>query len=119
MLHVLGQQQLRHVLFPLGNLTKEQVRSLAAERGLPVAEKAESQDLCFVPSGDYRPFVRESRPGSQLSGPIIDTDGNLVVSHDGLAAFTVGQRHGLGPTGCGAASGRWSGGADIRGTAGA
>ena len=75
MLHVLGQEQLRHVLFPLGNLTKEQVRSLAAERGLPVAEKAESQDLCFVPSGDYRPFVRESRPGSQLSGPIIDTDG--------------------------------------------
>jgi tRNA-specific 2-thiouridylase len=96
MLHVLGQDQLSHVLFPLGELTKDQVRSLAAERGLPVAEKAESQDLCFVPTGDYRQILRESRPKAMVPGPVEDTLGNQVGVHHGLPEYTVGQRHGLG-----------------------
>ena len=96
MLHVLGQDQLPHILFPLGGLTKDQVRSLAAERGLPVAEKAESQDLCFVPAGDYRAILRESRPQAMVPGPVEDTLGNQVGTHQGLPQYTVGQRHGLG-----------------------
>lgn len=96
MLHILGQAELAHVLFPLGELTKEQVRAVAAERGLPVAEKAESQDLCFVPTGDYRPFMRSVRPEALLPGPIVDVEGREVGRHNGLALYTVGQRHGLG-----------------------
>jgi tRNA-specific 2-thiouridylase len=96
MLHVLGQQQLSHILFPLGELTKDHVRSLAAERGLPVAEKAESQDLCFVPTGDYRAILRASRPESMVPGFVEDTGGNYVGMHQGLPQYTVGQRHGLG-----------------------
>ncbi len=96
MLHMLQQNQLAHVLFPLGEMTKDQVRSLAAERGLPVAEKAESQDLCFVPTGDYRPFLRDSTPGAVEPGPILDASGNVLGQHQGLAMYTVGQRHGLG-----------------------
>jgi tRNA-specific 2-thiouridylase len=96
MLHVLGQDQLSHILFPLGALTKDQVRSVAAERGLPVAEKAESQDLCFAPTGDYREILRESRPEAIVPGPVEDTLGNQVGTHHGLPEYTVGQRHGLG-----------------------
>jgi tRNA-specific 2-thiouridylase len=96
MLHILDQEQLSHVLFPLGELTKDQVRSLAAERGLPVAEKAESQDLCFVPTGDYRQILRESRPEALVPGPVEDIAGNRVGVHHGLPLYTVGQRHGLG-----------------------
>ena len=96
MLHVLGQGQLPHILFPLGELTKDQVRSVAAERGLPVAEKAESQDLCFVPAGDYRAILRESRPQAMVPGTVEDTLGNQVGTHQGLPQYTVGQRHGLG-----------------------
>lgn len=101
MLHVLGQDQLAHVLFPLGEMTKEQVRSVAAERGLPVAEKAESQDLCFVPAGDYRTVLRESRPQAMVPGLVEDTSGHHVGSHRGLPQYTVGQRHGLGLKGGG------------------
>ncbi len=96
MLHILGQAQLAHILFPLGQLTKDQVRALAAERGLPVAEKAESQDLCFTPTGDYRPFLTESKPESLVPGPILDAQGNQVGEHRGLPLYTIGQRHGLG-----------------------
>jgi tRNA-specific 2-thiouridylase len=96
MLHVLGQDQLAHVLFPLGELTKDKVRSVAAQRGLPVAEKAESQDLCFVPGGDYRTMLRESRPQAMAPGPVEDSLGNKVGVHQGLPQYTVGQRHGLG-----------------------
>jgi tRNA-uridine 2-sulfurtransferase len=96
MLHVLGQDQLAHILFPLGDLTKDHVRSVAVERGLPVAEKAESQDLCFVPAGDYRAMLRGSRPESMVPGPVEDTLGNQVGVHPGLPVYTVGQRHGLG-----------------------
>jgi len=96
MLYMLGQKELAHLLFPLGDLNKEQVRSLAAQRGLPVAEKAESQDLCFTPTGDYRSFLNANRPDLLSPGPILDLDGNQIGMHKGLSFYTIGQRHGLG-----------------------
>jgi tRNA-specific 2-thiouridylase len=95
-LHVLGQKQLAHLLFPLGDLTKAQVRDLARRRGLPVAEKAESQDICFLPDDDYRSFVAAEIPGGQAPGAIVDQNGAEVGQHRGLLNYTVGQRHGLG-----------------------
>jgi tRNA-specific 2-thiouridylase len=77
-------------------MTKDQVRALAAERGLPVAEKSESQDLCFVPTGDYRPFMMANRPDALLPGPMVDVDGHQIGEHQGLPLYTIGQRHGLG-----------------------
>ena len=101
-LHVLSQEQLKHALFPLGDLTKPQVRALAAERGLPVASKAESQELCFVAANDYRGFVRRYADATGRKapepGPILDTAGTRIGRHDGLAYYTVGQRKGLGVT---------------------
>jgi tRNA-specific 2-thiouridylase len=101
-LHVLSQRQLRHALFPLGEYTKPQVRALAAERGLPVATKAESQEICFVAANDYRGFMRRyaDATGRQAPrpGPVLDTAGKQVGEHQGLAYYTVGQRKGLGVT---------------------
>jgi tRNA-specific 2-thiouridylase len=101
-LHVLSQAQLRHALFPLGDYTKPQVRQMAAERGLPVAGKAESQELCFVANNDYRGFVRRyaEATGRQAPapGPIYDSAGRTLGKHEGLAFYTVGQRKGLGLT---------------------
>jgi len=101
-LHVLQQDQLRRACFPLGGLTKPEVRALAAKRGLPVATKAESQEICFVAGNDYRGFVSryaalKQRPGPQ-PGPIYDLNGRQVGEHRGLAYYTVGQRKGLGIT---------------------
>lgn len=102
MLHVLTQWQLQHALFPLGELTKPQVRALAAERGLPVATKAESQEICFVAGNDYRGFMRRYAESTGRAapqpGPILDTAGQQVGEHQGLAYYTVGQRKGLGVT---------------------
>ncbi len=99
-LHVLSQDQLRHALFPLGNYTKEQVRAMAAERGLPVASKAESQEICFVARNDYRGFMRRyaeaTGRSAPASGPIIDQEGRTLGQHAGLAYYTIGQRKGLG-----------------------
>jgi tRNA-specific 2-thiouridylase len=99
-LHVLNQQQLRHALFPLGDYTKPQVRAMAAERGLPVATKAESQEICFVAANDYRGFMRryaESTGRAQpQAGPILDESGRQLGEHQGLAYYTIGQRKGLG-----------------------
>ncbi len=99
-LHVLSQQQLRHALFPLGELTKAEVRALAAERGLPVASKAESQELCFVAGNDYRGFMQRyaqaTGRATPQGGPIYDAAGALVGQHAGLANYTIGQRKGLG-----------------------
>ncbi|HEU5344286.1 MAG TPA: tRNA 2-thiouridine(34) synthase MnmA [Ktedonobacterales bacterium] len=102
MLHVLSQNQLRHALFPLGEYTKPQVRALAAERGLPVATKAESQEICFVAANDYRGFMRRyaetTGRAAPRPGPILDAAGKQVGQHQGLAYYTVGQRKGLGVT---------------------
>lgn len=99
-LHVLTQYQLRHALFPLGGYTKPQVRQMAADRGLPVATKAESQEICFVAANDYRGFLRryaeERGRETPTPGPIVDEDGRELGQHQGLAYYTVGQRKGLG-----------------------
>ncbi len=88
-----------HVLFPLGEYTKPQVRQMARERGLPVAERADSQDLCFVANGDYGRFLAVYAPQSVRPGPIYDNSGRELGQHRGLARYTIGQRKGLGITG--------------------
>jgi len=95
-LYALQQPQLRRVLFPLGERTKADVRRLAAQWGLPVAGRAESQDACFIADNDYRRFLAEHLPTSIPTGPILDRQGNLLGEHKGLPFYTVGQREGLG-----------------------
>ena len=92
----LSTEQLGLALFPVGDLRKEEVRALARERNLPNADKAESQEICFVPDGDYAAFVERNAPAVDLSGPILDRDGRALGSHGGVHRFTVGQRKGLG-----------------------
>lgn len=95
-LYMLGQQELQHLLLPLGEYTKEQVRALARQRGLPVAERAESQDLCFLADNDYRRFLQDQAPEAIRPGPILDTAGRTIGQHKGLPFYTIGQREGLG-----------------------
>ncbi len=95
-LHVLTQEKLAHVLFPVGEFTKTEVRALARKFNLPVASKHDSQDLCFVSDGDYRRFLREYSPDSHNPGPILAEDGRLLGQHTGLSSYTIGQRKGLG-----------------------
>jgi tRNA-specific 2-thiouridylase len=92
----LTQEQLEVALFPVGGLGKPRVREIARQRGLPVAEKAESQEICFVPDGDYAGFVERQSPAEDRSGPIVDTAGRELGRHAGVHRFTVGQRRGLG-----------------------
>jgi tRNA-specific 2-thiouridylase len=94
-LSMLIQRQLAYAMFPLGGYTKQQVRNLARERNISVAEKSESQELCFVVK-DYRDFVQEHRPDAFVPGPILDTDGKVLGRHAGLPSYTIGQRKGLG-----------------------
>ena len=96
MLHMLGQADLARLMFPIGEYSKAQVRAMAAARGLASADRPESQDICFVPGGDYRNLLREERPDSLLPGPIVDTHGREVGRHAGLPLYTIGQRRGLG-----------------------
>jgi len=91
----LDQAQLAAARFPLGASTKQDVRREAEALGLDVAAKPDSQDLCFVPRGDYRAFLRERAPRAMVPGAIVDEDGRPVGRHGGAAAFTVGQRRGL------------------------
>ncbi len=95
-LYGLRQDQLRHSRFPLGELTKPQVRAIAAESGLVTADKPESQELCFVPEGDISEALRARAGWQPQPGPIIDADGREAGQHPGAAAFTIGQRGGLG-----------------------
>jgi tRNA-specific 2-thiouridylase len=95
-LWVLDQAQLGRTRFPLGELTKPEVRAIAAQLTLPTAQKPESQEICFVPLGDYRALLEERRGYAGDPGPIIDADGTRVGTHSGYAHYTVGQRHGLG-----------------------
>jgi tRNA-specific 2-thiouridylase len=92
-LAVLTADQLGRAMFPLGDSTKEQVRKEAADRGLAVATKPDSHDVCFIADGDTRKFLA-ARLG-RAPGPIVDTDGNRVGEHDGAYGFTIGQRKGL------------------------
>lgn len=95
-LYTLTQEDLAHILFPLGSLTKTTVRALAAERGLATAHKPDSQELCFVPQNDYRRYLEEHRPEAVNPGEMVDTAGQVIGSHRGIAFYTVGQRRGLG-----------------------
>ncbi len=95
-LYALGQAQLAHILFPVGGLTKQAVRDMARRRALPAAAAPESQDVCFIPGGDYRAFLREVAPDLGRPGPIFDQAGRRLGEHLGLPGYTVGQRKGLG-----------------------
>jgi len=98
-LSVLTQDKLSRVMFPLGELAKPQVREIAARKGLAVAEKPESQDLCFLADGDYRGFLMRQAPEAVRPGPIRDTSGRVLGQHHGLPFYTVGQRKGIGISG--------------------
>lgn len=95
-LYGLRQDQLAHTMFPLGELTKPEVREVARRHGLVTAEKPESQEICFVPGGDYREALRTRAGWRETPGPLLDADGRQVGEHRGAAAYTVGQRQGLG-----------------------
>ncbi|MBC7545631.1 MAG: tRNA 2-thiouridine(34) synthase MnmA [Candidatus Sericytochromatia bacterium] len=95
MLYRLRQEQLARTLFPLGELSKAEVRALAAEIGLAVANKPDSQDICFVMDG-HAAFMREALGDAMVPGPIVDLAGNVLGRHEGIALYTIGQRRGLG-----------------------
>ena len=95
-LYTLTQEQLAHTLFPLGGLSKTQVRELALDAGFENADKCESQDICFIPDGDYVKFIIEYTGIQPQKGRFVDTDGNYLGEHDGLIHYTVGQRRGMG-----------------------
>ncbi len=92
----LNQQQLSHILFPLGGLTKAEVREIAEREGLLTARKRDSQDICFVPDGDYTSFLRRYTGKAYPEGNYLDLDGNIVGRHKGAVCYTRGQRKGLG-----------------------
>ena len=90
------REQLAFLRFPLGDKPKSETRALAGELGLRVAEKPDSQDICFVPSGKYQSIVEKLRPGAIEPGDIVHVDGRVLGRHDGVINFTVGQRRGIG-----------------------
>lgn len=96
MLYTMTQEQLAHTLFPLGGLTKPEVRSIAEDYGLCNAHKHDSQDICFVQSGSYADFIRRYTGRSYPEGSFIDASGNILGTHKGIIHYTVGQRKGLG-----------------------
>jgi tRNA-specific 2-thiouridylase len=89
------RDQLDFLRFPLGDLPKDEVRRIAAEVGLEVAAKPDSQDICFVPDGDYAGLVKRIRPETEAPGDIVDLDGRVLGRHRGVVHFTVGQRRGI------------------------
>lgn len=95
-LSVLNQEQLRSTLLPVGGYPKAEVRALANKYHLPVANRADSQDLCFLAGGDYRDFLTRHAPEVVRPGPMVDSRGQVVGEHQGLAFYTIGQRKGLG-----------------------
>jgi tRNA-specific 2-thiouridylase len=95
-LFVLKKSILGRILFPLGGLHKEEARALARRRGLPVSEKPDSVEICFVPDNDHAAFIQRRQPDRRTAGIIVDTRGNVLAEHNGLENFTVGQRRGLG-----------------------
>lgn len=95
-LYAIDREKMSSILFPLGGMTKYEVRGLAARFRLRVAEKSESQEICFIPDNDYVRFLEEERPGTSASGNIVDCTGKVMGSHNGTYRYTVGQRKGLG-----------------------
>jgi tRNA-specific 2-thiouridylase len=97
----LTQEQLAHTLFPLGGLTKPEVRAVARERGLSLAEKPDSQEICFISGGDYKQFLaayleEQGEPIAETAGELVTSSGAVIGHHEGVSNFTVGQRKGLG-----------------------
>ncbi|MEZ4658457.1 MAG: tRNA 2-thiouridine(34) synthase MnmA [Caldilineaceae bacterium] len=101
-LSVMGQAELRDVLFPVGDYTKPVIRQMAAQWGLPIASKHDSMDLCFIADDDYRRFLQDWASQAMQPGPIVDRMGNVLGEHAGLPNYTIGQRKGLGIGGVGA-----------------
>ena len=90
------REQLARLRFPLGSLQKPEVRALAREFGLAVADKADSQDICFVPAGHYSAMIERLMPGAAAPGEVVHVDGRVLGTHDGVLHYTIGQRRGLG-----------------------
>ena len=90
------QEQLNFLRFPLGQMQKKETRKIASELKLNVADKPDSQDICFVPNGNYASVIKKFRPESFQKGNILDIEGNIVGKHDGIINFTIGQRKGIG-----------------------
>ena len=95
-LYNLTQEQLEHTLMPVGNYSKDQIREMAEEIGLQVANKPDSQDICFVPDGDYASFIEENADAPIRQGNFVTPDGKILGKHKGIFHYTVGQRKGLG-----------------------
>ena len=95
MLYTMTQEQLAHTLFPLGALTKQEVRSIADQHGFVTAHKHDSQDICFVPDGNYAEFIRQYTGKAYQPGEFIDRDGTVLGTHRGIIHYTIGQRRGL------------------------
>lgn len=95
-LYSLNQEQLSRALFPLGNYRKDEVRKIARRAGLAVAEKEESQEICFVVDNNYKEFLKKRAKEKIKPGHILDREGNIIGQHEGIAFYTVGQRRGLG-----------------------
>ena len=95
-LHVMGQAELSQVKFPIGEFEKTDVRQMATDLGLPVAQKSDSQDLCFLGDGDYRRFLQQHAPEVSSAGPILTRSGEKMGDHNGLPFYTIGQRKKLG-----------------------
>lgn len=92
----LTQEQLSHALFPIGNLTKDEVRKIAAELRLPTACRPESREICFIPDDDHAKFLKDHMAQAARPGPILDERGNTLGQHRGITSYTIGQRKGLG-----------------------
>ena len=92
----LTSEQLSHVVFPLGDLTKPEIRKIAAEQGFSNAHKSDSQDICFIPDGDYSSFIKSHTDCGFEKGSFVDLEGNILGEHNGIINYTVGQRKGLG-----------------------
>jgi tRNA-uridine 2-sulfurtransferase len=90
-----SRDQLEHLMFPIGGLTKDEVRKVAHDQGLPVADKPDSQDICFVPKGRYSDVIEKLKPGAAQPGNIIHVDGHVLGRHEGTLHYTVGQRRGI------------------------
>jgi tRNA-uridine 2-sulfurtransferase len=95
-LYCLTQEQLKHALFPLGEMDKDKVRQTAVDLGLPAAHRPESQEICFIPDNDYVNFLKKNIPGSFKQGPILGPGKKQLGRHKGILHFTIGQRRGLG-----------------------
>jgi tRNA-specific 2-thiouridylase len=95
-LYSLTQEQLKHTLFPLGSMTKNEAREIAEEHGFINARKHDSQDICFVPDGKYAEFIEQYTGKKYPCGDFVDKDGNVLGQHKGIIRYTIGQRKGLG-----------------------